>query len=328
MYMQDPEIIERISLMMDLYSIGEMVIDFTPGNEPASYIRNAGGAPANVAIAVAKSGLKASMCCKVGDDDFGRFLMDTLREQQVKPACPELCEEAITTMAFVTLGESGERKFTFARKPGADMMLGEEDVKEEEIADSVIVHAGSCSLSAEPVASATVRALRLGHEKEKLVSFDVNYRDVMWKGDLTACTNAVMGILPYVDLLKISDEEEEMMGGENALPDLMKKYDITVLVETLGSHGARAFFNNEVITVPGHKVKSVDTTGAGDAFWGGFLSSLRLQDIDSVKQLTENSVKTAMEYGNASGCISVQKMGAIPSIPTREEIECFLKKNN
>ena len=89
--------------MMDLYSIGEMVIDFIPGSEPASYIRKAGGAPANVAIAVSKNGLKAAMCCKVGEDDFGRFLMDTLSEYGVKAACPELCREATTTMAFVTL---------------------------------------------------------------------------------------------------------------------------------------------------------------------------------------------------------------------------------
>ena len=115
---------------MDLYSIGEMVIDFIPGSEPASYIRKAGGAPANVAIAVSKNGLGASMACKVGDNDFGRFLMDTLAEYNVKAACPELCREAITTMAFVTLAEDGERRFTFARKPGADMMRSEEHTSE------------------------------------------------------------------------------------------------------------------------------------------------------------------------------------------------------
>ena len=94
--------------MMDIFSIGEMVIDFIPGSEPASYIRKAGGAPANVAIAVSKNELSASMCCKVGDDDFGRFLVDTLVEYGVKVACPEFCREAITTMAFVTLSDDGE----------------------------------------------------------------------------------------------------------------------------------------------------------------------------------------------------------------------------
>lgn len=313
--------------MTDLYSIGEMVIDFIPGSEPASYIRKAGGAPANVAIAVTKNGLKASMCCKVGDDDFGHFLMDTLAEYHVTAACPKLCEEAITTMAFVTLAEDGDRKFTFARKPGADMFLTEDEVKEEDIEDSVIIHAGSCSLSAQPVAAATVKALRLGHEKGKLVSFDVNYRNVMWKDDIDGCTAAVMGILPYVDMLKISEEEVEMMGGEAALPALMEKYGITLVIETLGSEGALAFFRGSTLRVPAIKVKAVDATGAGDAFWGGFLASLRFQGVEKAADLTEEIIRKAMEYGNISGCICVQGKGAIVSIPTREQIEAYRREH-
>lgn len=307
--------------MTDLYSIGEMVIDFLPGSEEASYIRKAGGAPANVAIAVTKNGLSASMCCKVGDDDFGHFLMDTLREYDVKIACPKLCEEAITTMAFVTLAEDGERKFTFARKPGADMFLAEEDVKEEDIDQSVIIHAGSCSISAQPEAAATIKAMRLGKEKGKLVSFDVNYRNVMWKDDQEACAAAVLDLLKYVDMLKISEEEVEMLGGEAALEDLMKKNDITLLIETLGSEGAQAFFHGEVIKVAGRKVKAVDATGAGDAFWGGFLSSLRIQGVEKVEDLTTDIIRNAMNYGNVSGSICVQSKGAIASLPTRAQIE-------
>lgn len=313
--------------MTDVYSIGEMVIDFIPGSEPESYIRNAGGAPANVAIAIVKNGLTSSMCCKVGDDDFGRFLMKTLEDNGVKIACPQLCKDAVTTMAFVTLADDGNRSFTFARKPGADMFLSEEDVKEEDIDESVIVHAGSCSLSAQPVAKATIKALRIAHEKEKIVSFDVNYRNLMWKDDESACTDAVMEILKYVDLLKISEEEVEMMGGEDALAGLMEENGISLLVETLGSNGAQAFFEGEIIKNAGYSVKAVDATGAGDAFWGGFLSSLRLQGVDNVEGLSKTVIEKAMEYGNASGCICVQGKGAIVSIPTREQIEDFIKKN-
>ena len=314
--------------MMDLYSIGEMLIDFIPGSEPASYIRKAGGAPANVAIAVSKNGLGASMCCKVGDDDFGRFLMDTLAEYNVKAACPELCREAITTMAFVTLLEDGERRFTFARKPGADTLLEESDVREEDIEDAVIVHAGSCSLSAQPEAAATVRALRLGHEKGKLVSFDVNYRNVMWDDDVEACARAVYDILKYVDLLKISEEEVDMMGGEAAIPSLMLENDITLVVETLGSKGARAYFKGSCFDIPGRKAKAVDATGAGDAFWGAFLAKLRLLGVDRASDLTEDIIRQAMDYGNISGCICVQQKGAIASIPTRDQIEAYMKGMN
>ena len=314
--------------MRDLYSIGEMVIDFIPGSEPASYIRKAGGAPANVAIAVTKNGLRSAMCCKVGEDDFGRFLMDTLAEYDVEAVCPDLCREAITTMAFVTLAENGERRFTFARKPGADMMLSEADVKETDIADSAIIHAGSCSLSAQPEATATVKALRLGHEYGKLVSFDVNYRNLMWNDDIAACTQTVKEILKYVDLLKISEEEVDMMGGEAALPSLMLENDITLVVETLGSKGARAYFKGSGFDIPGRKAKAVDATGAGDAFWGAFLAKLRLLGVERASDLTEDIIRQAMDYGNISGCICVQQKGAIASIPTRDQIEAYMKGMN
>lgn len=312
--------------MQDIYCIGEMLIDFIPGSEPASYIRKAGGAPANVAIAVRKNGLNASMCCKMGDDDFGAFLLDTLKEYDVKAAVEELTKEAVTTMAFVTLKEDGDRVFTFARKPGADALLCEEDVKESDIEDTVLVHAGSFSLSTDPAKAATIRAMKLAHEKGKLVSFDVNYRNVVWNDDVDACTAEVMKILPYVDLLKISDEEVEMMGGVKALPELMKKNGISLIVETLGADGAQAFFADDVIRVKGRKVKAVDATGAGDAFWGAFLSSLRIQGVAKKEDLTADIIRRAMDYGNVSGCICVQSKGAIPSIPTREMIEEYLAK--
>ena len=290
---------------MDLYSIGEMLIDFTPGGEPASYIRNAGGAPANVAIAAAKNGLEAGMCCCVGDDDFGRCLR------------PQLCAEAVTTMAFVTLDGDGDRHFTFARKPGADMFLREEDVREEDIRESVIVHAGSCSLSASPEAEATVRAMTLGRQMGKLVSFDVNYRDVMWPGGEAACAAKVMELLPLVDLLKISAEEVEMMGGEEHIPALMEKNGLTAVVETLGAQGARCFFAGESFLSPGGKSKCVDATGAGDAFWGGFLSSLRHQGVEDAAGITGDILRRALAYGNAAGDICVLGGGASPSLPTR-----------
>ena len=313
--------------MTDVYCIGEMLIDMIPGSEPASYLRKAGGAPANVAIAVAKNGLQASMACKMGNDDFGHFLMDTLKDYHVKAAVPELTDEAVTTLAFVTLREDGERIFTFARKPGADMLLSPDEIKDEDIENTVMVHAGSFSLASGPAAEATRKALRLGHEKGKIVAFDVNYRNVVWNDDVDACVAAVKSVLPDVDILKISEEEVEMMGGEDNLPALMQENGLTMLIETLGSNGAQAFWNGQVIKVDGRKVKAVDATGAGDAFWGGFLSSLRIQNVEKMSDLNADIIRTAMNYGNASGAICVQSKGAIVSIPTREKIEAFLAEN-
>lgn len=309
--------------MNDVFCIGEMVIDFIPGMEKESYIRRAGGAPANVAVAVVKNGLRASMCCKVGEDEFGHYLLNVLRNSGVEIACESTCEEAITTMAFVTLEENGERNFTFARKPGADTFLRAEDVKERDLENSYIVHAGSVSLSAMPAADATRKALRYAHEQGKLVSFDVNYRGLIWQDDAQACRKAVFEILPYVDFLKISEEEAEILGDEETLFDMMEKYGIALIVETLGNEGVRAFYKEKKIFAEGYRVNAVDTTGAGDAFWGAFLARLRLSGVKKTGDLNEQILADALNYGNISGSICVQRKGAIAAIPTREEIENY-----
>ena len=310
--------------MRDLYCIGEMLIDFIPGAEKGSYVRNAGGAPANVAIAAARQGLRSAMCCSLGDDDFGQFLPETLAENGVEAIKKTLCPEAVTTMAFVTLDEKGDRSFTFARKPGADMLLREEDIKETEIADSVIVHAGSLSLSASPAAEATRKALRLAHEKGCFVSFDVNYRDLIWGGDVKACTEAVYSCLPFVDVMKISEEEAGMFGGEAAIGGLMERFAVSAVVETLGERGARCFYNGNSFEIPGRRAVCVDATGAGDAFWGGFLSALRIGGLEKPSDLTEELLRAALEYGNKCGWFCVQKKGAISALPTRKEVEGLL----
>jgi len=304
---------------MDLYCIGEMLIDFLPGDEDGIYIRNAGGAPANCAVSAARNGLEVGFCGLMGDDDFGRFLQGVLTDNNVRVLCPQLTDEAVTTMAFVTLSEDGERSFTFARKPGADMLLSIDDVNEDDLKNSKIIHAGSCSLSKGTAVDATLYALQRGNELGKIVSFDVNYRALLWDSDEQAAEAAVRRALPHVNLLKISDEETFLLGGD--IPALMKEYDIPLVVETLGAKGARGYFRDIVLSAPGPEVSHVvDTTGAGDAFWGTFLASLLLNDIHNVGQITGESLSRALNEGTCAGAICVQKKGAIASLPTRTEI--------
>lgn len=313
---------------MDFITIGEMVIDFIPGVEAGSYVRNAGGAPANVAIAAARNGLESGIYCKVGEDDFGRFLLKTLRENQVTPLAPEMTKEAITTMAFVSLNENNDRSFTFARKPGADMMLDKSEIRDEDLMSARLVQAGSCSLSAGKAVEATEYAMSRAHELGKLVGFDINYRNLMWNDDKEACAKKVLSILKYVDFLKLSEEEIDMVGGHDNLLAVMKEYDVAAAVLTLGGGGAELFYDGATYTVPGFPVDHVaDTTGAGDAFWGGFLSNVLNQGVSSVDQLNAELLKNAVRYGNVSGSLSVQEKGAIASLPTREKIEEFLAKN-
>ena len=312
--------------MAKVLSVGEMVIDFLPGSEKASYIRKAGGAPANVAIAAARQGCEAAFCGMVGDDDFGHFLMSTLKENGVEQCVHELTREATTTMAFVTLDEHGDRSFTFARKPGADMLLTKAHIRAEDLQAADLVHAGSCSLSRNPAAEATAYALEEAHRLGKLVSFDVNYRNLMWNDDRNAAAAAVLGILPQVDLLKISDEEADMLGGEKAIPALMQKNGISVVVETLGSHGARCYWKEKILHIDGLAANCVDTCGAGDAFWGSFLSTLLLNGIRAPEALTEPLLLRAMKCGNIAGWLCVQKKGAIESLPSAQEVLHYEKE--
>ena len=160
----------------------------------------------------------------------------------------------------------------------------------------------------------------------KLVSFDVNYRNLMWDDDRAAAAAAVLRVLPDIDLLKISDEEADMLGGEEAIPDLMRENGVSVVIETLGSRGARCYWNGKILRIDGLKADCVDTCGAGDAFWGGFLSTLLLAGVRTPDALTEALLLQAMRRGNIAGWLCVQKKGAIESLPTAQEVERYGKE--
>ena len=306
---------------MSILCIGEMLIDFTPvAGMKNTYTANPGGAPANVAVSVARNEIKSGFLGKLGNDDFGRMLKKTLEENNVEVLCPELTDEANTTLAFVTLDESGDRSFTFVRKPGADLLLDKDDVSRVDFSKWDIVHVGSVSQSGMPERNAVLTAVQRAKECGKIVSFDINFRDKIWRFE--ECKIQVEKILPYVDLLKISDEELDFVGGEERIVDFMRSYDIAAVVLTLGKDGAKVFYrDNPSIQVQALKVKPVDTTGAGDAFWGGFLSSLVRNGIKDVSALDSKVLTEAAQCGAISGGLCTTRPGGIPAIPVWKEIE-------
>ena len=305
---------------IDVMCVGEMVIDFTPGKEKDSYIRNAGGAPANVAIALSRFGNAAAFCGKLGNDDFGRFLIKTLRDDNVKVLLDELTDDAVTTMAFVTLTEDGERSFTFARKPGADMLLEPDDIDVAHIQNATMIHAGSCSLSKGTAREATKFAVELANRHHKLVSFDLNYRNLLWDSEDEA-KKQIKSILPYVDLLKVSDEEINLIGGEEHISNIMNEADISVVILTRGSSGSSVYFNGNEQSIAAMKVDVADTNGAGDAFWGGFLSSLLAQNVVATTDISDSILINALRFGTVAGGLAVQKYGAIPALPTKTQVD-------
>lgn len=310
---------------MNILCMGEMLIDFTPGSDGMySYVANPGGAPANVAVSIQRNGGKAGFLGRLGEDSFGHLLLDTLQKEGVEVLCPELTNKAITTLAFVTLDENNDRHFTFARKPGADMLLCEADVENVDFTKWDIVHAGSVSQSAQPEREAVLLAIKKAKECGKLVSFDVNFRENIWSQD--ACKEQVDKILPYVDLLKISEEELSFVGGEEKIPSLMKEHQITVLVLTMGGDGSRIYFDDQIEQIHSLQVPVVDTTGAGDSYWGAFLCKLLEQGVNATQDITMGKLLECGKYGTASSGLCVQRAGGIPALPYRKEIEDILKE--
>lgn len=184
-----------------LLCIGEMLIDFTPiSGMTGSYTANPGGAPANVAVSAARNGIRAGFTGKLGNDDFGKMLEATLKKDKVEILVPELTDEATTTLAFVTLNENGDRSFTFARKPGADMLLDISDMEKIDFSEWDMIHAGSVSQSGSPEGDAVLWAIKKAKELGKLISFDINYRGAIWTRE--ECLKEVEKLIDYVDLLK------------------------------------------------------------------------------------------------------------------------------
>lgn len=310
---------------MKILCVGEMLIDFTPGTEGGnSYVANPGGAPANVAVSIQRNGGQAGFLGKLGDDRFGEMLTDTLKKEGVEILCPELTQDAVTTLAFVTLDENRDRHFTFVRKPGADMLLSEEDVKRVDFSQWDILHAGSVSQSGIPEKDAVLLSLKMAKEKGKLVSFDINFRDTIW--NVEACREQVKQVFPFVDLLKISEEELVFTNGEDNIPDFMKQYDIRVVVLTMGAKGSKIYFDGNCEKIESMEVAVKDTTGAGDSYWGAFLNSLLEQGVKEIRDISMDKLMNAGRYGTISSGICVQRAGGIPALPYREDIEREMKQ--
>ena len=202
--------------MFDVVALGELLIDFTPaGTSEAGNVlfeRNPGGAPANVLAAVTKLGGTGALIGKVGSDQFGFFLRDVLEKHGIDGRGLRFSHDVNTTLAFVQLNEHGDRSFSFYRKPGADTTLAPEDLDFGLIDSAKIFHFGSLSMTDEPARSATRTALEYARKKGKIITYDPNWRPVLWTSDEQAKENMLFG-LQYADVLKISEEELMFLTG-------------------------------------------------------------------------------------------------------------------
>ena len=263
--------------LYDITTFGEILIDFTwqGVNEDGQtlFAQNPGGAPANVAVAVAKLGGHTAFIGKAGKDMHGEFLKSVLEKENVETEGMLLDEKYFTTLAFVNIDENGERTFSFARKPGADTRMEKEEIDVDILDKTHIFHVGSLSLTEQPARDTTHYAIRRAKEKGSIISYDPNYRASLWKDEETA-KKQMRSLVPYVDIMKISDEETKLLtdkeSPEEATEILFRK-GVKIVAVTLGSDGAYLYCKEGGVHIPGFVSKAVDTNGAGDSFWGGFL---------------------------------------------------------
>ena len=257
----------------------------------------------------------------------GQFLKETLNKVGINSSGLTLSNEYFTTLAFVDVKDNGEREFSFARNHGADKMLEIDDIPTELIANSRILHIGSISLTDDPCRSATMFAVENAKKSGCIISYDPNYRASLWKiEDLVK--KQMREMIRLVDVMKISDEETALLTDcedhERAAEHLIAK-GVKIAVVTLGKTGAYVRTQNGGEIVKGFRNKALDATGAGDAFWGGFLYCL----ARSGKSPTEVSLSEAVrftDFGNAVASVCVENYGAIPAMPSMEQVQDKLKE--
>lgn len=317
----------------DIIAMGEALVDLTQvdvdSQGVALYERNPGGAPANLSAAAAKLGLATAFVGVVGDDSQGHFVLDALRDCGVRVDTAVYTTDACTTLAFATFDSAHEEyTYSFVRKPGADQLLKPQDLPNELLARTRVLHVGTFSLTAEPARGTVLDAVGRAHDLGCLVSCDVNYRSHVWENAERARTEA-RGLIGHCDLLKVSEEEAHLLCGDSAdlaraAVDLLDCGPCLVAI-TRGHAGALLATRAGIVEVDAFVARQVlDTTGAGDSFWGATLAWLlregRVAARADVERLTLDDLATCGSYACAAASLSVERPGGMTSSPTMLEV--------
>lgn len=310
--------------MYDIISLGEILIDLTQcGVNEQGVVQlaaNPGGAPANMAVAASRLGCRTAFIGKVGRDAFGESLRKTLQENGVDTSAMLTDPVQPTTLAVVTLDATGERSFSFYRNPGADTMLRADEVPQAILENTKFFHFGSVSLTADPERTATLDAVHRAKKAGAAITFDPNYRANLWPNAETA-VEQIEAAMPLADILKVSDEEMELLTGCTD-PEVgsrkLAERGIPLVLVTLGADGACYRMGDVCGKVDGIAVKVGDTNGAGDTFLGAFLS--RIKEADTLTELDSAKLREAVAFANKAASITTSRHGAIPAMPTLAEV--------
>lgn len=314
---------------LDLVALGEILIDFTPYGQSSEgnvlFEQNPGGAPANALVAATRFGAKTAFIGKVGDDQFGHYLKDVLDEVNIETRGLVFTKEANTTLAFVHLNPDGERSFSFYRKPGADFLIESQDLNKELLSSAKVFHFGSLSLTHEPARSTTIEAVKYAKEKGALISYDPNWRPGLWKSHEESIKWMREGV-QYADIIKVSDEELTLITGESDYEKgcaILNEMGPKTIFVTLGGEGCYYSIKGGTGHVASYKVPVVDSTGAGDSFFGSMLYQI-IETGKNLDDITKEEMNQYVAVSNATAALCIQKKGAIPGIPLRSDVNEFI----
>jgi len=304
---------------MKILCIGEALIDMICTDTGASlsegqhFLKKAGGAPTNVAAAIAALGGEVELAAKVGADPFGKHLIDVMESFGVTTKWIFRDEHSFTTFAFVSLMEDGERDFYFNR--GADGQLSWKEVDAINLDDVSIAHFGSATgFLPGPLQVAYQNLLQKAIQKNIFISFDPNYRHLLFKNNIETFVDQSWIFLNSCHFFKLSDEESMLITGKLTVKDaaevLLQKTN-AVFAITLGKEGTMLGYKNETEIISSIKVKPVDTTGAGDAFVGSVLYQLNNKSLQEIQSLTKEEWKHIVFNANKAGARTCEYMGAM-----------------
>lgn len=314
----------------DVVALGELLIDFTGSGESPQgnplLEANPGGAPCNVLSLLAKLGHKTAFIGKVGNDGFGLQLKSALEEVGISTKGLLLDPDTHTTLAIVQTLPGGDRDFSFYRKPGADMMLRKDELDPELLLNTKIFHFGSLSMTDEPCRTATRLAIEAAEGAGALLTFDPNLREPLWD-TLDEAREQILYGLGHCQVLKISDNEIQWLSGmddyDEGIGWLRSQFDIPLILLSMGADGSRAYQGGLRVEVPVFPVDTIETTGAGDTFFGGVIHYI----LDhGFRDYTESELTEMLTFANAGAALVTTRKGALRVMPTREEINALMNR--
>ncbi len=319
----------------DVVALGELLIDFTENGMSAQgnpiLEANPGGAPCNVLAMLQNLDKKTAFIGKVGDDNFGHTLAETVKDQGVDIKNLLFDKDVHTTLAFVHTAPDGDRSFSFYRNPGADMMIRKEDIDEGLLSDTKLFHFGTLSMTDAEVAEATKFAVAKAKESGAVISFDPNLRPPLWK-TLDEAAEAMWWGISQANVLKISDDEIEFLTGEKEIDAGIGKIlekakelgneNLALVCASMGKEGSKAFYGGRIVFgKPFPRENTIETTGAGDTFMACVLNAVV---ENGLTDLSDDQLSSMLTFANAAASLITTKKGALRVMPTKAEVEAEL----